>query len=83
MYVSVCAIYVPKACGGKKRALDPWSWSCRSVLLMLSVSASDGVGFSSSDKKRKLETKQEPKHSKKLKKREMNNRKDAKLKRKK
>ncbi|KAH0516674.1 N-acetyltransferase 10 [Microtus ochrogaster] len=36
-----------------------------------------------SDKKRKLETKQEPKHSKKLKKREMNNRKDAKLKRKK
>lgn len=38
--------------------------------------------LASSDKKRKLETKQEPKQSKKLKKRE-NNRKDTKLKRKK
>lgn len=38
--------------------------------------------FASSDKKRKLETKQEPKQSKKLKKRD-NNRKDMKLKRKK
>lgn len=50
---------------------------------MLLVSVPGGVFFSSSDKKRKLETKQEPKQNKKLKKREMNNRKDAKLKRKK